>query len=45
MSSKTYASPAIAKALGWIKMTVENALPDCGRQRLQWQSPPPAAFR
>jgi hypothetical protein len=31
-------SSAIVNALRWMKMTVENADPDCGRQRLQWQS-------
>src|ERR1700731_1169668 len=37
MSSKTAVSPVIVSALRWMKMTVENAVPDCGRQRLQWQ--------
>ena len=31
--------PVIVTALRWMKMIVEKALPDCGRQRLQWQRP------
>jgi hypothetical protein len=37
-SSKTAVSPVIVSALWCMKMTVENPDPDCGRQRLQWQS-------
>jgi hypothetical protein len=44
ISSKTSVSPVIVNALRWMKMTVENALPDCGRQRLQWQRPSTSGF-
>lgn len=44
MSSKTDVSPVIVKALRQMKMTVENALPDCDRQRLQWQRPSTIGF-
>jgi hypothetical protein len=36
--------PVIVSALRWMKMTVENAVPDCGRQRLQWQRPSTIGF-
>ena len=39
ISSNTAVSPVIVIALLCTKMTVEKALPDCGRQRLQWQRP------
>jgi hypothetical protein len=44
MSSKTAVSPVIVKALRWMKVTVENAVPDCGRCRLQWQRPATSGF-
>jgi hypothetical protein len=34
----------IVIALRWMKMMVEKALPDCGRQRLQWQRPSTIGF-
>jgi len=39
MSSKTAVSPSISNAERLMIITVEKALPDCGRHRLQWQSP------
>ena len=39
ISSKTAVSPSISIVERLIMMTVEKALPDCGRQRSQWQRP------
>jgi len=39
-SSKTLVSPSIRKVERLMKITVENALPDCGRHLLQWHSAP-----
>jgi hypothetical protein len=37
-------SPMMFIALRCTKMTVEKALPDCGRQRLQWHRPAASGF-
>jgi hypothetical protein len=39
ISSKTAASPSIFIVERLMMMMVEKALPDCGRQRSQWQRP------
>jgi hypothetical protein len=36
---KTAVSPSISNVERLMTMMVEKAVPDCGRQRLQWQRP------
>jgi hypothetical protein len=42
--SRPAVSPVVVTALRCTKITVEKALPDCGRQRLQWQRPVASGF-